>query len=444
MGNLIHINMSLFLSNFASMMVFPAMMDVTMAALCPGKDECALVIYLSGFQQSIIGLGMVMMMPLIGNLSDIYGRKQMLTFPMTLSIIPLVILACGRTKNFFYAYYVLKILTGMLTGGSLLCLAVAYVADITTEDKRAAALGMVMGFLCASSIGATLVARVLSSDTMFQVAPVISLMALVYMRVFLKESNISNHNEHLERPILTNSGLENCGLSDVESSRKARPSRKIPSIKDFILLVRRSRIFSLAVVITFFNSLAESALEGAAMYFFKARLHYNKDEFANIITILGIVGIVDQIILVPILIRFIGEYKLLSYSLISGFLSTLVYSVAWATWVPYVVATFSIFPIGVTCLTSIMSKQFGRDEQGMAQGCISAISSFASIISPMIFSTLTDLFLSDKAPFDYPGFSILCVGITMLIALIPSLLIEFDASGSSDNVVISNDDCIEP
>lgn len=37
----------------------------------------------------IIGVGSVIMMPLIGNLSDVYGRKTMLTLPMTMSIIPL-------------------------------------------------------------------------------------------------------------------------------------------------------------------------------------------------------------------------------------------------------------------------------------------------------------------------------------------------------------------
>ncbi|KAA8535136.1 hypothetical protein F0562_030139 [Nyssa sinensis] len=37
----------------------------------------------------IIGLGTVVMMPLIGNLSDVYGRKALLTLPLTLSIIPL-------------------------------------------------------------------------------------------------------------------------------------------------------------------------------------------------------------------------------------------------------------------------------------------------------------------------------------------------------------------
>uniref|UniRef100_J3M5V6 Uncharacterized protein n=1 Tax=Oryza brachyantha TaxID=4533 RepID=J3M5V6_ORYBR len=41
-----------FLFSLAAYMVAPAMTDVTMAALCPGRDECSLAIYLTGLQQA--------------------------------------------------------------------------------------------------------------------------------------------------------------------------------------------------------------------------------------------------------------------------------------------------------------------------------------------------------------------------------------------------------
>lgn len=52
-AGLSHLFVTVFLSNFAIIMVFPAMTDVTMAAICPGQDECSLAIYLSGFQQAV-------------------------------------------------------------------------------------------------------------------------------------------------------------------------------------------------------------------------------------------------------------------------------------------------------------------------------------------------------------------------------------------------------
>lgn len=48
----------------------------------------------------IIGLGTLVMMPMLGNLSDKYGRKALLTVPMTLTIIPLGMLP--RISLFIY------------------------------------------------------------------------------------------------------------------------------------------------------------------------------------------------------------------------------------------------------------------------------------------------------------------------------------------------------
>nr|GMC87412.1 hippocampus abundant transcript-like protein 1 [Ipomoea batatas] len=61
----------------------------------------------------VTGVGLVVMMPVIGNLSDMYGRKALLTLPMTLSILPFAILAFGRTTKFYYTYYVLRTITGI-------------------------------------------------------------------------------------------------------------------------------------------------------------------------------------------------------------------------------------------------------------------------------------------------------------------------------------------
>ncbi|KAM6543654.1 hypothetical protein CsatB_008101 [Cannabis sativa] len=48
-----HLFMTIFLHNYSAFMVIPAITDVTMSALCPGRDECSIAIYLTGFQQAV-------------------------------------------------------------------------------------------------------------------------------------------------------------------------------------------------------------------------------------------------------------------------------------------------------------------------------------------------------------------------------------------------------
>ncbi|CAL5328881.1 hypothetical protein CsSME_00009114 [Camellia sinensis var. sinensis] len=420
-AGLSHLFVTVFLSNFAMIVVIPGITDVTMSALCPGEDECSLAIYLSGFQQAITGVGTVLMMPLIGKMSDVYGRKALLTLPLSLSIIPFVILAYSRTTNFFYAYYVSKTLTAMVSEGSILCLSLAYVADNISGTRRASAFGIVSGMTSAAFVCGTLAARFLSTAQTFQVASIVSMIAVVYMRIFLEDTK--PNTDSLRQPILTNE--EETTQSDGESASKVDVFKKIASLKDLVRFLKSSPTFAQAALAAFFNSLAEGGLQSSALYFFKSRFHFNKDQFADLLLINGIAGTISQLLFMPMLAPVIGEEKLLSTALFISFLSLLVDSIAWSVWVPYVVAAFTIFTVFATpCLRSIVSKQVGPNEQGIAQGSISGITSIANVISPLIFSPLTDLFLSKRAPFYFPGFSIMCAAFASMIAFIPSVLIR--------------------
>ncbi|KAA8546136.1 hypothetical protein F0562_020970 [Nyssa sinensis] len=438
LASLSHLFVTVFLSNFATILVIPALTDVTLSAVCPGQVECSLAIYLTGFQQAIIGLGTVVMMPLIGNLSDVYGRKALLTLPLTLSIIPLVILSYSRSTSFFYVYYVLRTLTAMVSEGSVQCLALAYVADNISERERGSAIGVLSGIGSSAFVCGTLASRFLSPARLFQVAAFVSMIAAVYMRVFLKDT--ARDEVALTRPILKTD--PETIPSDEKSSRRVQVFKKIPSSKDIVCLLKSSVTFSQLALVAFFNSLVEGGVNASLLYFLKARFYFNKDQFADIMLLVSIAGTISQLLVMPLLAPVIREEKLLSIGLFVGFSNMLLESIAWSIWIPYVVAVLGVFAFFASpCLRSIVSKQAGPDEQGMVQGCISGISSFANIISPLIFSPLTALFLSEKAPFHFPGFSILCIGLAAMVAFILSLMIRVSPHTSSDKV--SNNDCTE-
>ncbi|GFP89085.1 hypothetical protein PHJA_001052200 [Phtheirospermum japonicum] len=52
-GRLSHMFAAVFMSNFATYMVNPVITDVIVEAVCGGKEECSLAIYLTGFQQAV-------------------------------------------------------------------------------------------------------------------------------------------------------------------------------------------------------------------------------------------------------------------------------------------------------------------------------------------------------------------------------------------------------
>ncbi|XP_070670278.1 uncharacterized protein [Malus domestica] len=401
-AGLSHLFMTVFLHNFATFMVIPAITDVTMSALCPGRDECSIAIYLTGFQQAIVGLGTLVMMPLVGNLSDKCGRKALLTLPMISTIIPLGILGYSRSKSFFYVYFAVKTLTAMLCEGSVQCLALAYVADNVAEGRRASTFGVLSGISSSAFVCGTLFTRFVSTSSAFQVATVVAVVAVMYMRVFLPDSNRDNN---LSAPLLSDEKIKIKDSAESSSAQILQPAKTLPSLSDFISLLKTSTTFSQAAIVAFFSNLADVGLHASMMYFLKARFHFNKDQFADLMVISGVAGTVSQMFL---------------------------YGIAWSFWVPYAAAMFSIFFVfAQPCMRSIVSKQIGPSEQGKAQGCISGICSLANVISPIAFSPLTALFLSEKAPFNFPGFSLICVGFAAMIAFIQSVMIRAAPSLSS-------------
>ncbi|XP_034682231.1 hippocampus abundant transcript-like protein 1 [Vitis riparia] len=437
LAGLTHLFVTVLLGSFSAFIVVPAITDVTMSALCPGKDECSLAIYLSGFQQAIIGLGTVVMTPVIGNLSDEYGRKALLTIPMALSIIPLAILAYSRTTTSFYAYFVIRTLTAMVGEGSINCLALAYVADNISEGQRASAFGVLSGVASAAFVCGTLAARFLSTASTFQVATLVSMIATIYMRVFLKETFPKGDSS--QALLKKEPGMS---PDDGNSSEKIQTFKKIPSIGDLISLLKCRAAFSQAAVVVFFNGLAEGGLQASLLYFLKARFHFNKDQFADIMLIVGVMGTISQLLFMPLLAPRVSEEKLLSIGLFMGCTNIFLNSIAWSFWVPYAIAALAAFAVFANpCVRSIASKQVGPNDQGKAQGCISGISSSAQIISPLIFSPLTALFLSQGAPFYFPGFSIMCIGFASMIAFIQSTMIRAVPPISSQPT--SNSNCIE-
>ncbi|XP_022860190.1 uncharacterized protein LOC111380785 [Olea europaea var. sylvestris] len=351
-------------------------------------DTCAASI--DAFESQIIGLGSLVVMPLVGNLSDKYGRKVMLTVPMTFGILPL-----AKAFSFF------GVLQEVFNGNRSVKFGKS--SELEQERKKINCL------FC-----------------------------------FFSDIYIDN--------------LLSCMPSFCSST------------------------FSKAAAVAFFVTVADVGLYASLNYYLKAQFHFNKDEFADLMIIAGIAGSISQLIIMPILTPLLGEEKMLSIGLLfscahvntlpfdlMGFDTMLklgvylkrVLRASHFLWkrkpqmehpvmltilnlqVPYAAAMISVVAtFAMPCLRSIASKQIGPNEQGKAQGCITGICSFANIVSPLAFSPLTALFLSDGAPFHFPGFSIMCSGFAAMIAFIQSIMIK--AAPPTTSCTIAHTYSVEP
>ncbi|CAH2051511.1 unnamed protein product [Thlaspi arvense] len=310
-----HMLTIVFLNGFAGIMEAPVITDVTVAAVCSGPgDSCSLAVYLTGFQQVAIGLGTMVMLPVIGNLSDRYGTKAILTLPMCLSILPPVILGYRRDTQFFYLFYVIKILTALVCEGAVDCLAFAYVAENIHDGTRISAFSILAGIKTISALCGTLVARFLPISLIFK-------------------------------------------------------------------------------------------------YFLKARFGFDKNQFADLIMLITIAGSISQLFVLPRFASTFGDRKLLSTGLFMEFIYMAIFSISWAPWVPYLITVF--IPGAIIVMPS-----------GKVQGCISGVRSVGKVVAPFVFSPLTALFLSNDAPFFFPGFSILCISLPSMIGFLLSLMIK--------------------
>ncbi|XVE67204.1 hypothetical protein DITRI_Ditri08aG0141400 [Diplodiscus trichospermus] len=308
-------------------------------------------------------------------------------------------------------------------------------ADNISDSQRASAFGILSGVSSGAYVCATLAARFLSTASTFQVATLVSMLAVVYMRIFLEES-IPGQVDGMTQPILKEE--EDDIQKDVNELRKMPVSKKIPSLGDIICLLKSSPAFSQAAVVAFFRSLAEGGMVSSSTYYLKARFHFNKNQFADLLLISGVVATISQLFLLPLLVSPLGDGRLLSIGLLVTCLYAILYCIAWSAWVPYAATALSIaMVLAPPSLSSIVSKHAGARQQGKAQGCISGVSSLANVIAPLIFSPLTALFLSEDAPFHFPGFSIMCIAISSMIAFIQSLII--DTAPSDKN----NSNCME-
>lgn len=309
----------------------------------------------------VFGFTQFLCAPMLGALSDRYGRRLVLLLSIS-----------GLGTMFFLSALVKTLpllLATRIIGGALasnISVANAYVADITTPENRTRSFGLIgaafgVGFILGPVIGG-LVGGV-NIRYPFFVASALALLNFGYGLFVLPESLPLDRR----RPI---------------DFRKANP---------FGALVGLARLKGVGMLVTVIalTNLAQFILHGTWVLFTTFRFGWGPPENGASLFVVGVLAAVVQGGLLGVLLRKLGERRVVMMGLASATVAYLAYGVATHGWMMYVigVANFLSFAVAAA-LNAVVSKAAPPTEQGLAMGSLSSLNSIVAVLAPLLGTPL--------------------------------------------------------
>jgi MFS transporter, DHA1 family, tetracycline resistance protein len=348
--------------------------------------------------------------PVIGNLSDRFGRRPVLLASLLAFAVDYMAMALAPTIIWLFAG---RLVAG-ITGASYTT-AYAYIADISPPEKRAQNFGLVgmafgLGFIIGPALGG-LVGDLFGLRAPFFVAGGLALLNVLYGWFVLPESLPPERR----RPF---------------DWRRANPIGTLLQLRRY-----RGVVLGLAAAL-FLWQLAHQALQGTWSFYTIYRFGWTAGMVGLSLAAIGLTSAVVQGGLVRYMIPRIGERRAVELGLFSGLGGFIIYGLASQGWMLYVgiaVATFS--GLAYPSMNALMSQRVDPTAQGELQGAIASLASLSTIVGPPLMTQLFGYFTGPTAPVELPGAAfllaaLLTVGSIALFLRVTRLAVAAPASVS--------------
>ncbi len=366
-----------------------------------GNDPVQAAFYVGGLTATY-ALMQFFFAPIMGSVSDRYGRRAVLLVTLAGQVLDYVLLAFAPTLWWFF---VGRVLAGI--GGASIGTAAAYIADVSPPEKRAQNFGLIgmsfgLGFIAGplmSAVLGTVQLPWLGLDplrTPFIVAGLFTLLNAVWGVFFVPES-LAPENR---RPF---------------SWSRANPFGTLR------YLSRYPVVLGLALVWLIIG-IAQRSLESTWVLYTEYRFHWGVRETGFSLAMVGLTAAVVQGGLVRKLMPKLGERRALLIALVTSVFTYAAYGFASEGWMVFPVLAVGAFGgLAGPATQGLMSRAVPANEQGMLQGGILGVGSLTSIIGPPVATNLFGFFISSRAPFALPGAAFFLASLLTVFALLMAL-----------------------
>lgn len=330
-------------------------------------------------------------MPILGNLSDAYGRKPVLLGSLFVLTINYLIMGFAGS---LVALFIGRLVSGI--GSATFSTCNAYIADSTSVDERAQYFGLMgaafgMGFIIGPALGGFL-GEYGSRVPFFATAGLIFI-NLILGLMFLPESLKREHRRPFE-------------------PARANPFSALKQMRQFKL------VFGL-IGVMFLSSLGHHVLPAIWSFWGMEKFNWTPKEVGFSLTFVGVLMAFTQGYLIRLAIPALG----LRWAGIVGISFNLIAFIGY-TWAPSVPITYLFLALGALgglagpAMSGIASSQIGAKQQGELQGALGSVMSLTSIISPLMMTQVFGAFTGPGAPVYFPGAPFLLAAILTLMALL--------------------------
>lgn len=329
--------------------------------------------------------------PVLGNLSDKYGRRPVLLFSLFGFGIDYLFLAFAPSIAWLF---VGRIIAG-ITGASITT-ATAYIADISTPEKRAQNFGLVgaafgLGFIIGPVIGGLLGS--FGPRVPFIVAACLALLNWLYGYFILPESLSKENRRSFDW-------------------KRANPVGSLFHLKKYPAIT--GLVFSLILIY-----IAAHAVQSTWSYYNMQKFNWHEKEVGISLGVVGVMVAFVQGVLIRKTIPRLGKEKSVYFGLTLYSLGMILFGFATQGWMMYVFTViYCLGGIAGPALQGIISNHVPANEQGELQGGLTSLISLTSIIGPPVMTSLFAYFTDTYAPIQFPGAPFLAGALLLMISAV--------------------------
>ena len=314
--------------------------------------------------------------PVMGNLSDQFGRRPVLLLSLFGFGLDYILLALAPTIGWLFAG---RIIAGIM--GASFTTAAAYIADVSEPEKRAQNFGMIgaafgLGFIIGPALGGTLAQYGLRVP--FVAAAVLTLLNWLYGFFILPESLTPEHR------------------------RKFHWARANPlgSLKFFL----RYEVILGLVISLILIYVAAHAVQSTWSFYTMEKFKWDEKWVGYSFAFVGLLVALVQGWLIRLILPRLGQVRSVYVGLGLYAIGFLLFGLATKGWMMFVfLVPYCLGGIAGPSLQGIMSSQVSPREQGELQGALTSLMSLTSIVGPLLMTWLFYHFSKPGGAIYFPG-----------------------------------------